>query len=165
MLRAGLVREIDARGLYTADGCSSVAVWLRDRLHVGVRAGRQLGLLGRLLDQRPVLREAVAGGRASIEQAQVIGDGVRLLPDDAGLRDKAEQVLLAHVDRFEPGLVHRLGRRILDHIAPEIAEAALQARLDAEDHRAQVCRHVTLTPAGDGRTRLSGCWTPKPPPS
>ncbi|HKD98769.1 MAG TPA: DUF222 domain-containing protein, partial [Micromonosporaceae bacterium] len=155
---AGLTREIDARSLYTADGSSSVAVWLRDRLRIGVRSGRHLAALGRLLDERPALRDAIASGRTTVEQADVIGTSVALLPAEVepAVRDAAEQALLAHADRFGPGLLHRLGQRILDHVAPDTAEAALRARLEAEERRAQACRHVTLTPAGDGRTRLTG---------
>src|SRR5215467_995106 len=158
MVRAGLVREIDARALYTSDGSSSVAAWLRDRLRLSVRTGRQLAGLARLLSDRPALRDAVADGRATVEQAVVIGDSLSMLPTDVGteLRDKAEQALLDHAGRFEPNLLHPLGERILDHMSPEVADAALESRLAADERRAHARRHFTLSPGRDGCTRVSG---------
>ena len=49
-----------------------------------------------------------------------------------------------------------LADRILDHVAPHIAEAAQQRALDAAERRGQRDRYLTLSPQPDGRIRLSG---------
>ena len=156
--RAALVREVDARALHVSGGSTSVATFLRDHLRISVRTGHRLAALGRLFDHRPGLPDAVGAGRATIEQAAAIGDALDDLPSDVGdvVRDKAEAMLLDHADRFEPALLHRLGERVLEHVAPEVAEAALKVKLEADDRRGQVGRQLTLTPGRDGRTRLSG---------
>jgi hypothetical protein len=158
VVQAALVREVDARALHVADGSTSVAIWLRDRLRVSVRAGRQLARLARMLDERPAIRDALADGMATVEQGLVIGDTLERLPAGLGdeIRDKAEAVLLGHADQFEPGLLRRLGERVLDHVAPEIADAALATRLDADERRGHARRHFTLSPTDHGGARVSG---------
>ncbi|WP_430502458.1 DUF222 domain-containing protein [Micromonospora trifolii] len=53
-----------------------------------------------------------------------------------------------------------MGRAIrshpLDHVAPDIADAAAKAALDAEARRATRDRHLTLSTLTDGRLRLTG---------
>ncbi|MBG6066643.1 hypothetical protein IW248_002930 [Micromonospora ureilytica] len=58
--------------------------------------------------------------------------------------------------QFEPTLLRKLGTRILDHVAPEVADAAAKAAMEAEARRTCRDRHVTLSELRDGRLRLSG---------
>ena len=53
-------------------------------------------------------------------------------------------------------MLRKLGTRILDHVAPDIADAAAHAALDAEARRATRDRHLTLSEQTDGRLRLTG---------
>ncbi|MGC5322913.1 DUF222 domain-containing protein [Micromonospora arida] len=154
-----LVRELDGRGTATAQGASSTAVWLRDRLRLSVSAARRLVDLAGALDAgAPGVRAALAGGDISVEQARVIGDTVSTVRTSAGAEaaGKAVAVLVEWAGQFEPTLLRKLGTRILDHVAPEVAEAAARAALEAEARRASRDRHVTLSELSDGRLRLSG---------
>ncbi|MGW3607856.1 DUF222 domain-containing protein, partial [Micromonospora sp. NPDC005161] len=154
-----LVRELDGRGTARAQGASSTALWLRDRLRLTVPTARRLVDLASTLDAgAPGVRRALADGAISLEQARVIGDTINTVHATAGAEtaDKAVGVLVDWAGQFDPVLLRRLSARILDHVAPEAAEAAARAALEAETHRAAQDRHVTLSELHDGRLRLTG---------
>ncbi|MEU8184096.1 DUF222 domain-containing protein [Micromonospora sp. NPDC049044] len=154
-----LVRELDGRGTATAQGASSTAVWLRDRLRLGVGAARRLVELAATLDAAPAgVRDALAGGVADQEQVRVIAETVETVHVVAGAEaaDKAVGVLVDWAAQFDAAQLRRLGTRILDHVAPEVADAAAEAALRAQESRAGRDRHITVSEQSDGRLRLSG---------
>ncbi len=154
-----LVREIDGRGTAHTQGASSTAVWLRERLRLTVPAARRLVDLATALDTgNPGIRQALADGAISLDQAQVITDTVTTVQQAAGAEaaDKAVGVLVDWAGQFDPTLLRKLGTRILDHVAPDLADAAAKAALDAEAARADRDRHLTLSEQTDGRLRLTG---------
>ncbi|MFF5179296.1 DUF222 domain-containing protein [Micromonospora sp. NPDC000316] len=158
-VKLALVREVDGRGVATTQGASSTAVWLRERLRLDVGAARRLVGLAASLDAVPCgVRDAVAGGAVTVEQARVIAETVETVRAAAGVEvaDKAVGVLLDWAGQFDPFLLRRMGARILDHVAPEVADAAAEAALQAQDARAARDRHVTVSEQADGRLRLSG---------
>ncbi|MGC5289264.1 DUF222 domain-containing protein [Micromonospora sp. DT231] len=158
-IKLTLVRELDGRGTATVQGASSTAVWLRDRLHLGVGAARRLVELAAALDIAPPrVRDALAGGAVDVEQVRVIADTVATVHTTAGpeAADKAVGVLVDWAAQFDATLLRRLGTRILDHVAPEIADAAAEAALRVAESRAARDRHVTVSEHSDGRLRLSG---------
>ncbi|MFG1836840.1 DUF222 domain-containing protein [Micromonospora sp. NPDC049175] len=154
-----LVRELDGRGTALTQGASSTAVWLRERLRLTVPAARRLVDLAARVDAAPAaVREALATGAVSVEQARVIVDTVTAVQTAAGpeVADKAVGVLTDWAGQFDPILMRKLGARILDHVAPDIADAAAHAALDAEAARAARDRTLTLSEQTDGRLRLTG---------
>ncbi|PWR07683.1 HNH endonuclease [Micromonospora acroterricola] len=158
-VKLSLVRELDGRGTATAQGASSTAVWLRDRLRLGVGAARRLVELAATLDAAPAgLRDALTGGSVDLEQVRVIAETVEAVHATAGAEaaDKAVGVLVDWAAQFDAVLLRRLGTRILDHVAPEAADAAAEAALRAQESRAARDRHVTVSEQPDGRLRLSG---------
>ncbi|MFF5172702.1 DUF222 domain-containing protein [Micromonospora sp. NPDC000089] len=158
-VKLALVREVDGRGLATAQGASSTAVWLRDRLRVSGRSARELVRVAAALDAGPgAVRAAVVSGAVTVEQGEAIAAAVRALPVEAGpeVADKAVTVLLDAAGRFEPAVLRRLGERVLAHVAPELAERAELAALTRAAERAWDRRHVTLADQPDGQVRLAG---------
>ncbi|RQX17854.1 HNH endonuclease [Micromonospora ureilytica] len=154
-----LIREIDGRGTARTQGASSTAVWLRERLRLTVPAARRLIDLATALDTgNPGIRQALADGAISQDQARVIADTVDTVSTsaDAETADKAVGVLVGWAAQFDPTHLRKLGTRILDHVAPDIADAAAQAALEAEARRAVRDRHLTLSEQTDGRLRLTG---------
>ncbi|MET8041080.1 DUF222 domain-containing protein [Micromonospora sp. NPDC005215] len=154
-----LVRELDGRGTATAQGASSTAVWLRDRLRLGVGAARRLVELAAALDAAPAgVRDALAGGTVDLEQVRVIAGTVETVHASAGAEaaDKAVGVLVEWATQFDATLLRKLSTRILDHVAPDVAEAAAEAALRAQESRAVRDRHVTISEQSDGRLRLAG---------
>jgi hypothetical protein len=75
---------------------------------------------------------------------------------DAETVSLAETHLVDRATEFGPRELGRIGRRILDVVAPDVAEKAEAALLaDLEAHAVQQAR-LTLRRLGDGTTRLSG---------
>ncbi|WP_433128451.1 DUF222 domain-containing protein [Micromonospora sp. CA-240977] len=158
-VQLGLIREVDGRGLAVAQGASSTAVWLRERLRLSGRSARQLVQLAATVDAAPApVRDALLSGALTVEQARVVAETIAALPVEAGpeVADKATQLLVAWADRFDPTILSRLGERVLTHVAPELADQAELKALQRATERAEARRHVTLSEQQDGQVRLSG---------
>ncbi|MEU5964169.1 DUF222 domain-containing protein [Micromonospora parva] len=158
-VKLALIRELDGRGTATAHGASSTMVWLRERLHLTITAARRLVDLASTLDTaHPGIRQALADGHVTLDQAQVITDTATTVHTTAGpeAADKAVSLLTDWAGQFDPTHLRKLGTRILEHVAPDLADAATKAALDAEARRATRDRHLTLSTLTDGRLRLTG---------
>ncbi|MET8355579.1 DUF222 domain-containing protein [Micromonospora sp. NPDC005171] len=158
-VQLGLVRELDGRGLAVAQGASSTAVWLRDRLRLSGRGARQLVQLAATIDAAPpAVRDALLTGAISVEQGRVVAETIAALPVEAGpeVADKATHLLVTWADRFDPTSLSRLGERVLTHVAPELADQAELKALERATERAEARRHVTLSEQQNGQVRLSG---------
>ena len=115
--------------------------------------------LGEALAQRwQRVGDGLARGVVNLAQARVIAHALDQLPDDvpADIVAMAEQQLVAYAAEFGPRDLRVLGRRILDVVAPEVAEAAEAKALEDEERRAAEKTTLTLTPMGDGTTRVRG---------
>ncbi|TNH30791.1 DUF222 domain-containing protein [Micromonospora orduensis] len=162
--KLALIRELDGRGTPSAQGATSTVVWLRERLRLTVPAARRLVDLAAALDTgNPGVRQALADADITVDQARVIADAVATVQDVAGTQaaDKAVGVLVDWAGQFDPDLLRKLGTRILDHVAPDLADDATKAALDAEERRATRDRHLTLSEQTDGRLRLTGTLDPE----
>lgn len=142
-----------------AEGSRDVAAWWSHHTLSEPDAARADDRLAHALDQRRTqLAAALASGRCSVAQARVIVRALDELPDHVGqeIVASAEATLVAYAEHFRPSELRRLGRRILDIVAPEIADAEEARRLaDLERHADRKTR-LSLRPLGDGTTRLSG---------
>lgn len=149
----------DAGDLASTTAAKDAAGWLAHTTRTRSSAARADLALAHALDrERPVLAAAMREGNATLDQSHVIHRALAALPSavDADTVALAEARLVAHAADFGPEELGRLGRRILDVVAPEIAEAAEAARLaELEAHAADLTR-LTLRRLGDGTTRISG---------
>ena len=121
--------------------------------------------------------DALGAGDLNVAQARVIVEALEALPDELGddLVVKAEAYLVEQAAVFGPRELRHLGRGVLEHLAPEVADEAEYQRLLAEETRPRPrrgCRSrpavtgpptctrgsPTTSPTGSGRT-----WTPTPP--
>ncbi|MDG4830788.1 DUF222 domain-containing protein [Solwaraspora sp. WMMD1047] len=158
-IRLACVREVDARGIAVAQGASSTAAWLRDRLRISAPAARRtVDLAAALAVAPPVVADALAAGRITVEQSQAIVHSITDLPGQVGseVTAKAADLLVGFGTQFEPAILRRLGRRVLDHVAPDEAEAADLASLDRQEERTRTRRYVTLSAGPEGAVRLTG---------
>ncbi|HTW16824.1 MAG TPA: DUF222 domain-containing protein [Nocardioides sp.] len=114
--------------------------------------------LASALGERPVLAAALREGRVNLDQARVIASALAKLPAEvsSSVVDEAEAALVGYADRFDPTELARLGRRILDVIAPEIAEAVEARHLADLEASAHHRMRLGLRALGDGTTRISG---------
>jgi hypothetical protein len=77
------------------------------------------------------LSQALGAGRVNVAQARVIARALAELPDDLEPEQvaRAEEHLVALAADYRPRLLKRLGRHLLEVVAPEAAEAEEGRRL------------------------------------
>ena len=100
--------------------------------------------------------DALGAGDLNLAQARVIVEALDALPDELGddLVVKAEAYLVEQAAVFGPRELRHLGRGVLEHLAPEVADEAEYQRLLAEETRAQAATRLSFRPRGDGSTDL-----------
>jgi hypothetical protein len=86
----------------------------------------------------------------------MIVESLEALPDELGddLAVKAEAYLVDQAGSFGPRELRHLGRGVLEHLAPEIAEEAEYQRLLAEEEAASAATRLTMRHRGDGSTDI-----------
>ncbi len=149
----------DAGDLADATAAKDAAGWLAHETRTRFTDARaDLALATALDHERPVLAAGMREGDVTLAQAHVIRRALDALPaiGRPSTVALAEAHLVAYAGEFGPKELGRLGRRILDVVAPEIAEAAEADRLaDLEQNAAERTR-LTMRRQGDGTTRISG---------
>lgn len=158
-LRAEALAVAEDVAEQTAD--RTAATWLSTEAHTDVRETLADERLGRRLREAwPQIREAARAGQVTWEQAGIIARTLDQLPTgpdglDPELVAKAEAHLVAEAGHFAPKPLRRLARKVLEVIAPDLAEAHEHALLLAEEDRARAATRLSWRPRGDGTTDLS----------
>lgn len=139
------------------DGARDVAAWLshQERLDRG-HTRRDLRVARALDDRWHQVARALREGTVNRAQVEVIVRALDGLPDglDRDLLARAEERLVAEAARFGPRQLRVLGRRILDLVAPDVAECAERRALEREDAHASRATFLTTRRRGDGTTDL-----------
>ena len=156
--------EVRLRVLAAADdvgvesGARDAAAWVSHVTQADPATTRSDALLAHRLERRPLVAGAMREGRVSPAQARVITTVLEDLPAHLGpqMATDAETTLVAFAEQFRPAELRRLGRRLLEVVAPEIAEAEEAKRLAAEEARALAKAFLRFHDLGDGLTRLWG---------
>lgn len=160
----GRLAELRMRVLATAgDVAESTAAkdagaWLAHQTRGRLEDARAELRLAQALDRRyPVLATALREGDANTAQARVIAGALDRLPGETPdeVVELAEQTLVGHAADFGPLQLSRLGARILEVVAPEVADAAEASRLAAEEQAARRKTRLHVRRVGDGTTRIS----------
>lgn len=140
-----------------AEGHRDLRAWLVEKTSADpVSAARDLHLADALGRFRAVT-VALSAGAVSRDQAEVITRALDQLPGDLDSRllAKAEEFLLGQA----PGLTTRqlrvLGRAVLEHIAPDVAERAEAAALEREETRARRSMELRMWRNADGIAGLT----------
>ncbi|HEX4472095.1 MAG TPA: DUF222 domain-containing protein, partial [Nocardioides sp.] len=136
-LRADVLAVAEDLADQTAD--RSPGTWLAVETRTDRReaiADERLGTT--LRDRWPALAQAARSGQVTWQQAGVLTHALDDLPQqvDPELLVKAEAHLLAEAGQFPPTQLRRLGRKVLEVIAPDLAEDHEHRLLLAEEHRA-----------------------------
>jgi hypothetical protein len=147
----------DAADVALDAGARSPGAWLAHE----TRGGRAQAMSAeRLADALTVrwrqVQAALAAGQVTLGQARVIVQSLDELPDnlDAEVRLKAEAHLLAEAGHFDPQRLRVLGRKVLEVLAPELAEEEERRRLEAEERAARRTTRLSLRVRGDGSTDI-----------
>ncbi|MCA2214923.1 HNH endonuclease signature motif containing protein [Jidongwangia harbinensis] len=153
-----VIRQADLRELHREDGFRTTATWLRTQLRLDPRTARDLVDHATTLDHRPHLDHALSTGAIDARHSEVIAAALRALPADtpADTTDRAEAILIDHARHLEPAPLGKAGHRILEHIAPEVAEEADRLALERQDDRAHRGRGLTLSAPWNGTVRITG---------
>jgi hypothetical protein len=140
-------------------GARSTAHWLADATRDNIGPVRRLSVLAEALDQRwTEVGAALAEGAVNVPQAHVIVEALDALPAslDSETRAKAEVHLIGQAGHFGPKELRRLGRGLLEVIAPEIADQAEYQRLLAEEKRSRAETRLNIRDRGDGSSDITG---------
>lgn len=158
----GLLLSVMAASSDVADeiGARSTGEWFATATRHDHKPSIGLDRLAHSLDHDYVhLCAAVSDGRVNLDQTVVIVHALDDLPaDDVSpeIRERAELHLIGLADDFAPTQLRRLARKVLEVVAPEISDEAERKALEREEQQANERTRLTLTPLGDGTTRLGG---------
>lgn len=150
-----LAAEADRRRLGDEIGARTTGTWLATRLQVTRPEAHRLVALGRDLDDHlhAPIQTALAAGLLRTDQADVIVRALAALPRDLdhSVRLRARDHLLELAAHHDARALRRLGKRILDVVAPEIGEAHEAALLAKEEAAAHATASFTMVDDGHGR--------------
>lgn len=142
----------------TAD--RSVATWVAVETRTEAPAETRDLVLARDLDRRWTrLGAALSAGEVNLAQARVVARALDDLPaTEVGSETsaQAEVTLIELAAEHGPRALRRLGRRILEVVAPESCDQHEAAALEREERRAATLTSLSLHRLGDGTTRIAG---------
>ncbi len=137
-------------------GARSAGAWLAHRTRSDGRDGRRWQRLADAIDQRyAATGAALRDGAVAPAQVEVIVHALDALPADVGpvVRGRAEERLLADAAHFTPRELRVLGRRVLEVVAPEVADDQERRALEAEERRAHDRMRIVTRDLGNGMSR------------
>ena len=163
---AARLAEVELRVLQAADtasvgddvGATNTAHWWAHVTGQRIPAARATTVLAEKLDgDHELVRTALADGRVQVAQARVIVAAVEELPADLGVElvadAEAHLVGLADLDgdfRLDPKALRIAGRKVLEVVAPEVAEAHEREVLEREECEAETSAYLHLRHDGHG---------------
>jgi uncharacterized protein DUF222 len=152
-LTARVAAHADEVGVGDHVGATSTAAWLAHSTRQTRPAAAGVVRLGHDLGSYDHVRTALAHGDLRLEQARVILHAIRRLPDDldADLLVKAEQHLVAAAAEHDARTLVILGRRLLEVIAPELADEHERRLLEQEEAKAAQATRLTMSEDGHGK--------------
>jgi len=158
-LRSRVAAHADELQVGTEVGATSTANWLAHQTRQTRPDAARTVRLGYDLASHDLVRDALARGDLRVDQAQVIIHAVKALPDDLDpdLLIRAERHLVAAAAEHDARTLNILGRRLLEVVAPDLADAHEADLLEKEEAKAaQSCR---LTMTDDGHGKVHGRFT------
>ena len=143
------------RSVQDGVGASSTAGWWANETRQTKPLAHRRVRLARALehDHEPV-RDAMAYGEVLLEQAEVIVAAIDALPVDLvdpAVRRAAELRLIVFAREHDAKALRILGRRILEIVAPDVAEAHEQRILEKEEAQARAAARFTMSDDGHGK--------------
>jgi hypothetical protein len=135
------------------------AAWLNGTTASSLNAAyRETGLARGLHRRFPAIVTAMAAGAVSAAQAAAIVGVLKKLPEDLSVEQvqAAEAMMIGFAAEHGPKGLRDLARHLLEVIAPEIAEAAEAAALEAQEREARKTQFLRLRDDGDGSVAIAG---------
>ena len=161
-IKLAVVQELDAgpagQAALKEAGWVSVKDFVTHTTGGRKSAGSSALRLARHLDEFPPLAEALAAGRLSRVQAQIIAAAVDKLPITGHVRDEALAVLLEQARQLSAEDLERAGLHILEVVDPDGVDSRLERQLAREERAAHRNRDLSLgfDRLGGGKGRFNG---------
>ncbi len=152
-LKARLVTHAGTIDVAGQTGATSTANWFAHHTKATRAAAHRTTRLAAGLEAHDLTREALAEGRVQVEQAEVILRALDDLPHDLdqAVVEEAEAHLLAEAVHFDAKALKNLGRRVLEVVDPEAADAHEATILEREERDAQAACRLTMWEDGHGK--------------
>ncbi|QIX27146.1 DUF222 domain-containing protein [Nocardioides sp. JQ2195] len=141
------------------DGAKDVATWMAADHRIAPAEARTDLALATTFDVRwQATAAALAAGDVHLDQARAIADALDGTRDDLSATKllEAEQIMLTAAKKLDAAGLRKLGRGLADVVDPDAAEEREAKRLAEEEKHAAEKAKLTLTPKGDGTTRIAG---------
>lgn len=148
-MRAQAVAECSRRDLPARTAATGGTAWLAGTLNARPSRAKSIWKTALALDTAaPGTKAALCAGAVDEDQASVIAGAMAALPADVPTEVRAggERFLLDQAATLNAYSLSHLGNRLLDVVAPDLAEAKLAEQLAREDTNAA---KVSLTAADD----------------
>ena len=151
-LTTRVLAQAEAVETGAGEGAVSATNWWAHHTRTTRAEAHRMKRLAGWLDAYPAVREALASGDLRTDQAQVICAAVNDLPDDVAAWVPAQAVafLLEQAEEHDAKALRVLGRRLLEVIDPEAADAEEARRLEAEEAAAREAASFTMSEDGHG---------------
>jgi hypothetical protein len=149
----------DAGDLAAETASRDAGVWVAHETRTSQPSAKaDLDLAGDLERRWTVLAAGMRAGQVTLDQARVIARALNgLAPHVAPeILAQAETHLVDRAGEFGPHQLTALGSRILQVVAPELADAVEAKRLAELERTARRRTKLTLRRLGDGSTRIGG---------
>ncbi|ANH39212.1 hypothetical protein I601_2796 [Nocardioides dokdonensis FR1436] len=158
-LRSRALVQAEAVAVQERNASPSLAVWHAYATRSTKRESFREVRLATGLIRYGVVREALGRGDLVAEQASVIVNALDALPDDLepGVLEQAAKALVAYAEVHDAKALRILGRRILEVVASEVAEAWEAEQLARQDREAE--RAVAFRIREDDQGRCKGSFT------
>src|SRR4051812_47589133 len=145
-LKARVLAHADRSEVAAQSGATRTAYWFAHQTKLTRPAALRTMRLAEGLESHNLTREALAEGRVHEDQALVILKALADLPDglDPALIAKAEAHLIAEAAHYDAKALRVLGRRLLEVIDPDAADAHEAALLEKEERDARAAARLTM---------------------
>ena len=158
-LKARVAAHADDLHVGAEAGAASTARWLAHATRAGAPAAHRTIAFAHALETRELVRDGLAHGVLLADQAEMIVQALDRLPADldGSVVREAEAHLVRQAREHDPRALRILGKRLLDVVAPDVADAHEAKLLERED--AEAARATRLAMVDDGHGRTHGRFT------
>jgi len=147
-----VLRQAEAVGAGLDTGATSTTTWWSHATRTTRAEAHRTARLAKALDDHGEVARALATGDLRTDQARVISEAVDDLPDrvEDWVPAAATQFLLGKAGEHDAKELLVLGRRLLEAVDPQAADAEEARRLEAEEADALAAASLSMVDDGNG---------------
>ena len=150
-----VLRQAEAVGAGLDTGATSTTNWWSHATRTTRAEAHRTARLARSMEDHEEVGRALVAGDVRTDQARVVTEAVDALPDvtEEGVPEAATRFLLDKAREHDAKALRVLGRRVLEVVDPDAADADEARRLEAEEADALAAASFTLVDDGRGSCR------------